>query len=347
MRPIIAQTGNNYILHGFSGLEEYRKFVREQSEVLNQNNREIFKEYSSDTYLETYAKTGWFGKGVTVEEMKSHITQFKNPSLIESVYEKVKNKIPESVYNKMSDHKMRFNDLFGVFSMDRFMMSMYKRPAYWSPSRKQYFPPNEVFEKKGKFFLVFDNSEVEYQEKIVSNNKNVFAHFPEIPSDSKVIEVVIVAGANSNISAEEMLYTGITGIMLAELCEKAGIKVSINLMVGSLHMGKNIAALVPVKNFQSPIDRNVMALLSSDARIFRKDMFSGIVANADYVRHDIDYTLGSLIQEAQAQSAINEMIGKPGCPFKTKRPFVTSGIFNEEAAIKKLEQVLTLLTENK
>jgi len=343
--PVTSIHSNNHVIHGFTGLEDYRNFIRLQSDNLSTANKATL-DYVTDIYTVQYhlQNPKWYGENVTYEELTGHMTQFKDPALIERIYEQVKNRIPQSISNKLQEKKMRFNDMAGVFSMDRFMMAMYKRPAFWSVKKQAYVPPAEVYEKENQYFLRIDNSEVEKHEKLSTHNKQLFAYFPTINNDSKSIEIVMVAGANANIEADEMLYTGVTGILIAELCERAGIKVKINIIIGSISGVNSASAIVPMKQFNQTIDRNVIALLASDPRVFRYEMFKGIICNYNKFGLRTPDNLGRLVTEQKAREMFETNATLKKQVFATEKVFYTSGIFTEDKVFEKIDQILSQLT---
>jgi hypothetical protein len=221
-------------------------------------------------------------------------------------------------------------------------MSMYKRPAFWSLKKKEYVKPDEVFEKDGKYYLKSDNSDVEKQMKIATHNKKLFAYFPQVNNESKAIEIVITAGANSGVTGDKMLYTGVAGIVLSDLCQKAGIKVRISVFVGSSSNGAITGAIIPIKDFNSPIDQNVTALLTSDPRIFRKEMFQGIVANYSNFNISCPSNLGSLpsADVIRMRFEDKENLTLKNQVFKAEKVFYTSGIFSETAAINTIKEIV-------
>lgn len=329
------------LLYNFSGLEDYRRFIANENKILNKHNKELFDEMFSDNVIENRIKNkpNWFGAGVTLQDLKNGLNKFSNPELIELVYNKIKNKIPQNISGKLKERKMDFNEIAGSFSISRFMMSMYKRPAYFSIKKQSYVSLSEVYEKDNSFFLKSDNTEVEKKEMVVTNNKKLFAYFKPIEKESQAIEIVIVAGANADKSSEKMLYTGIAGILIAEMCEKSGIKVRINSFVGSTNDDKITGAIIPIKEFGQTIDRNVMALLTSDARVFRYEMFNGIITNYNNFNKNCPESLGSLTTLYELENSLNKEVIKE--VFGNRKVFITSGIFSESDAIEKIDKILS------
>ncbi|MPL71937.1 hypothetical protein SDC9_17716 [bioreactor metagenome] len=339
-----CQTGNSRIIYGFTGLEDYRDFMRLQYDYMSNHNRREVDSINDPGTIRSNAQSGWYGENVTPEEMTGKITEFKDPALLDRIYNKVSDKIPQSIKNKLKEKRMKFNDMGGVFSMDRFMMGMFKKPAFYSVFKKQYVAPAEIYQKGNNYYLKENNTDIEVHEKLTTSNKNVYAYFPQISNENKSIEIVIVAGANANISAEEMLYTGTAGIIISELCDKAGIKVKINVLMGSASQGENHLALIPMKNYNAPIDRNVMALLTSDARIFRHEMFKGIIANYDYFGKEVPWGLGRLITETEAIRIFEDQAIRSKL-FAGEKVFFTSGLFSESAVFEKMDIILNNISE--
>lgn len=348
MPAVKHKTSNAKILHGFTGLEDYRRFVRDQYAGMNSNNRYEFDNQNNpnNILLRIDSRPDWYGENTTVDELLNPIRKFKNMDVVERVYNQVKNNLPESVRSKLKEKKLEFNAQgFGSFSMDRFMMSMYKRPAFWSIKKEEFVHPKDVYEKNDKYFLKEDNSDVEKQLKISTHNKKLYAYFPQLPNDSKSIEIVMTAGGNAKVTSSQMLYTGIAGIVLTELCERAGIKVRLNVFVGSNSTAGITGAIIPMKDFNAPVDKNIIALLTSDARVFRKEMFEGIIANYDAFGLNVPNGYGSLPDANAVGNVFDENKKLKDSVFQSEKVFYTSGIFTEYDAINKINEFVNLIKE--
>jgi len=309
---------------------------------MNPGNKAVLERI--DNEARTEVGSGWYGD-TTYEEMTRPINQFKDMGLVDEVYRDVSDHLPQNVKSKLKERKLLFNAQgLGVFSFDRLMMGMFKKPAFWSVSQQKYVAPNAVYQNaEGEYKLTADNSDIEVHEKLTTNNKKVFAYFPELEKDNNAIEIVMVAGANGDTSAREMLYTGVAGIVMAELCQKAGIKVRLSIILGSINGEDMVADVIPMKDFNQPIDKNVLALLTSDARVFRYDMFKGIVALYDKFGLNCPRGLGSLITKRRIEEVYrtDDTFKKL---FKANKVYFTSGIFSKQAAIATVTEIINDLT---
>lgn len=334
---------NHFIFH--SGLEAHRQFCKREEFHLNQHNQSLIASTQSETERMLNDGTNWFGEGTTFRELQNPILQFKNPGLIDQVYSEVSDRLPQKVKSTLKEKKLQFNpNGLGVFSFDRFMMGMYKRPAFWSTKRQIYVKPTEVYEyEKGKFRLIADNSDIEIHEKLTTNNKNVFAYFPDVSKNSKAIEIVIVAGALANITSQQMLYTGVAGIVAAELCLKAGIKVRISVVIGSRSDDKKVMAVIQMKDFSQPIDKNVIALLTSDARVFRYEMFKSLIKLYNHYGYNCPSSLGAIIKKSEIEHLYQTEKDFKNM-FRAEKVYFTSEIFSLNAAVSSVTEIINDLS---
>lgn len=328
------------------GLNKHRMWMQRRTFLANDHNKKLLDEHES--YSRNMVNNpDWFGGNVTFDELHK-ITSFTSPELIDQIKQEVEGLLPSDVKSKLKEKQLMFNPYgFGVFSMDRFMMSMNKRPAFFSVSLKAYVAPTEVYENNGLYYLKKDNSSIEVHEKIGTDNKKVYAYFPELPKNSKVIEIAIVAGANARTKAKEMLYTGAAGIIISELCQKAGIKSRISIIIGSNSnmYGDAVAAMIPAKEFNAPIDQNVIALLTSDPRVFRYEMFKSIILTYDYFGRNCPSSLGSLLTEYEINDFYNANPDQKKQHFKSENIIFTSGLFSAKAAVDKIKEAITKISQ--
>ena len=148
------------------------------------------------------------------------------------------------------------------------------------------------------------------------------------------------------IKAEELLYCGISAIVLGELLIKAGIKVKINVVMGSSLNPKReefVGCILTVKNYDEILDRNLIALLTSDSRFIRFDMFKGIVATFEHFGRKVPYGLGypndaKQIETILEQSGYNKKS-------QAKHRYYFGGIFNEEDALTNINETIKDIAE--
>ena len=104
-----------------------------------------------------------------------------------------------------------------------------------------------------------------------------------------------------------MLYGGVSAVIMAELLIKAGIKVKINLVIGSATESdrqKYVGCLIPIKQYDETLDRNVIALMSSDPRFMRYDGFKGVIASFNHFNLTVPVGLGFAMNAKQIKSML-------------------------------------------
>ena len=147
---------------------------------------------------------------------------------------------------------------------------------------------------------------------VVTANKKVFAYTPRNDKLSGGVELFVSAG-NYHFSGTEFMYSGLVVILITKMLERAGIKVKITVVVGwmsalvvnyrpdyianfnpdpvsakrsqelfKLEIGAAdarqrdtyCAALVTAKNFNESLDRNLLALVTSDPRFWQVEGYA-------------------------------------------------------------------------
>jgi hypothetical protein len=244
----------------------------------------------------------WYGHGVTYEELQSKITQYRKPELIEQIYDEVKELIPSAVQSEIPKPKVKFNPTLGVFSFDRAAMGLYRNKEWYSPTHNRVVDEREIFNKRNRYYLIEDKSPVEHRweqrengkPKVRTTNKKVFAITEKNRASlSEAVDIFLYAGSHAGTSSTQMLHTGISAILTAEILENAGIKTRIRILVGSSNEYNFYGTVIPVKDFGQVIDRNLVALLSSDSRFFRHAGFKGILASYEHFGASLPFSYGS------------------------------------------------------
>jgi len=235
----------------------------------------------------------WFGENTSYELLETGVTEYQNPDLLDELYQQVNNEISPDVAQKLKARKLKFNSLgFGMFSFDRAAMTIYRNKEFYSPSLDSKVDARDIMPTEGGFAHKSDNLPVQKRweqkpdgsQKIRTATKELFAWFPEVPKERHAVEFFISCDGPASLTAGEMLYGGVSAVIMAELLIKAGIKVKINVVIGSAtskEREKYVGCIIPVKNYEETLDRNIVALLSSDPRFMRYDGFKGVVAAFD------------------------------------------------------------------
>lgn len=284
-----------HIKDDFKNLLEYREWVARASQNLSSMNRERINEFSEETVYEQIATMpNWFGPDTSFDELSRGITQYKRPELIQKIYDKVNDKISTLTRNKIKSKKLTYNASgLGVFVFDRAAMGLFRLKEFYSPTHKKVFDKSEVKETKRGCTLTKDNTLIverweqrpDGKPKVRTSNKTVFAWFPPHSKDKRAVELYVGCGGSSRTTAEQLLYSGISAIIVAQLLEQAHIPTKVTIALGSSPDGYEkdaYAALIPVKNYDERLDINLLALLSSDPRFFRFEGLKGYLCLYDH-----------------------------------------------------------------
>ena len=114
--------------------------------------------------------------------------------------------------------------------------------------------------------------------KFATSTKKVYLKKSEIKNltgggNEKYVDVYITPMAYAAIQKENLIYSALPSILLAQTLEKAGFKVRINKII-SVKSGNNVATYsYPLKDYGEPINYQRVAIDSADPRIFRFEEF--------------------------------------------------------------------------
>jgi hypothetical protein len=336
----------------FSNLLEYHQWVNHTIRHISSLNKEMVKRFSKD-YIDKHINYDkeWYGAGVTYEELSSGVTTYKDPELIERLLNQVSDRISTQTKDKIKARKVKFNpNGLGVFVFDRAAMGMYRLKEFYSPSKNTVVDPQSVKQSGKNFTHKLDGTPVverweekaDGKPKIRTSSKNVYAYFPKVSKEKQAVELFISCGAHSGIKANELLYSGIGAIIVAELLEKARIQTKISVVFGSSPDGYSktaYACLVPIKQYNEPLDKNLLALLSSDPRFFRYEGFKGIVSIYDYFRKQTPETLGKGMTKDTLQEVFEESDYSTKAKLAHNR-FYFGWTFNESDVIKQINETI-------
>lgn len=341
----------NFLTH-FENLLQYREWVDSTFKNLSLKNRVHSREYEKE-YIDFVTKKmpKWFGSNVTFQELKKGITTYKNPELIDRIFQKMNDKVPSQTKDKIKARKVKYNPFgLGVFVFDRASMGMFRLKELYSEKNQTIVEREEVKKSKDQFYLIKDNSPVverweekeDGKPKIRTTSKNVYAYFPPIKKDKQAVDIFISAGGNSSITAEQFLFSGVSAIIVAQLLEKAHIKTKISLVIGSSpddFRDKVFVAVVPIKKYDEPLDINLIALLSSDPRFFRYEGFKGIISLYEHFNEKCPGGLGKGMNKETLEKTMNEYVKKHPESFSENR-FYFGWTFSEDSAINQINTVI-------
>jgi len=322
----------------FSGMSEMRKWYKNRKMNLSENIT-MFDITEKELYY--YLRhNNWYREGTTEQEIKDGVTVYPFMDLYEKIKNEVYEEIPHDIKNKIKKKKLLFNDRgLGVFSFDRAAMGLKRVPVFYSKKHNRNVPYNEVQQNGNKFIYTKDNSPLKKSEKISSSNKKVFAYFPEIDKNEKAIDIYFSGEAPSKATPEQMIYCGIPAIIIAEMLIKAGYKVRISAIFGSKTRDKTktLSAIVPVKDFNRPIDVNQLLIIASDATFNRTEGFLISVHLFDYFNLTCPDDLGIPIKPREMYDITNEL------NIFNNKTIVTGSIFSKEDVIENISNMITYL----
>ncbi len=297
----------------FKNLLEYQAWVKSSFENLSYLNRHQRSNYTASVINDTIRFTpDVFGNGTTFKELENGVKFYKRPELIENLYQKISHELSPLLTQQLKSKKLKFNALgLGVFSFERAAMSLHT-----------------IKTEQGEL-------------KTKTDTKELFGFFPYQHKQNNAVEFFISNLGAANVKAEELLYGGLAAIILAELLTKAGYKVKINIVVASFLTNVSdtiVGVMLPAKNYEEPIDRNLTALLSSDARFLRFDGFKGLVSAYDFFKKSIPDDYGSAVND----KALKDFFENTPYAEKliSKHRFYFGGAFSEHSALRKIQSII-------
>lgn len=335
----------------FKNLLEYQQWVKHGLKSISDLNKDQLSRFERSNVESTINYSpSWFGKGTTYEELVDGVKEYRSPELLDELYNKVNHQLSPHIAQRLKARKMRFNAMgFGMFCFDRAAMTMYRNEELYSPSRNETVDRQDVKRTSKGMVHSKDGSKVikrweqkpDGTDKIRTNTKELFAYFPEVPRDRHAVEFFISPEAAAGISAEKMLYCGVSAVIMAELLIKAGVKVKINLVVGSApekNRKRYTGCVIPVKQYDETLDRNLIALLTSDARFMRWDVFQGLIVAFDKFKKSAPYGLGYPVDALQLKA----LLEGSGYTKKSQAAhrYYFGGTFSEGAALHDISKTI-------
>lgn len=304
-----------FIKDDFKNLLDYQLWMKETFNNLSEKNREQKFRFTK-SYIENLINSDedWLGENTNYEELAEGVTSYQSPELLDNLYQKVNQELNPVIAQKLKARKIKFNALgFGMFCFDRACMTLYKTKENENSSTT----------------------------KIKTNTKELFAYFPEVSREKHAVEFFISTDASASVKASKMLYGGISAVVMAELLIKAGIKVKINIVIGSAVTDtrqKYVGCVIPVKNYDEPLDRNVLALLSSDPRFMRFDAFKGVICSFENFDLETPHGMGYAMNARQ----LNSLLENSGYTKKlqSQHRFYFGGTFTEEEALNTINTTI-------
>lgn len=302
----------------FKSLLDYQQWLKDKWEDLSVLNVQHMGRYLKNRVESTVrSDPDWYGRDVTYRELADGVTQYKDPDLIERIYNKVSDQLSTGIVNRIKKRKLDFNAMgMGVFCFDRAAMTLYRAKT------------------------------ADGKTKVRTATKELFAWFPQESCDSHAVEIFISCDAPSDARADQMLYAGIAAIIIAELLTLVGIKVKINAVNGSALDSQRelyVGCVVPVKDYEEPVDRNLIALLTSDPRFMRYDAFKGVIAAFDHFNKVTPPGMGYSMNALQLKTLIEK--SGYGAKLQSTHRYYFGGTLSEGQAIKDIDQTINDLAK--
>lgn len=277
---------NTIIYDDFDNLTQFRKWVKDNEWRIAKSSHAEY--YNRESTLESI-REGFLGeelKKMEEEEawqlVSNGLKSYEHMNLIEELESKLNHSLTMRDPNPIPKRKLSYNDIgLGVFSFDRAAQGMYRLKELYSPSHDQVFQPEEVVKTNQEIRLRRDNSLIVERWEIKEGNKprvrttskKVWAYFPKVKRQRSAAEIYLSCGNYSTVSAKEFLYSGMVAIIIAKKLIAASIPVRINLVIGWENYSKYTCAIIPIKDYNEPLDVNLLALTSSDPRFWRYEGF--------------------------------------------------------------------------
>ncbi len=280
-----------YVLDNFKNIGDLRAWARAQPEYRAVAARVLNSDYCLKQHEEAI-------NALTIDDFvafnhddyrEGKITKFLYPKLMAELESQFDDEIIKiGLHNAIKKPVIKYNDRgLGNFIFDRASSGMFFRTEFYSPSLDKVVEGEyveKISEDPDEYVLIEDQSEIIRRNIILesglpsvsSNNKKVFATFETREKQNVSVEIFISCGNYAGISGSDFMYSGIEGIMIAKLLMKGGIKVKINIAVGwtDIEGGNYCAAMVPVKNYNETLDRNLLCLIASDLRFWRTEGYA-------------------------------------------------------------------------
>ncbi len=232
-----------WIKDDFNSLLDYQAWTEDALNNLSEMNSEEIMRFDERRVQKTIKRQpSWFGEGATYKELVEGVKQYQSPELLDKIYEHVSHELSISITNRIKARKLKFNAMgLGVFCFDRAAMTLYRNMEFFSKEHNSKVDLRDITKSGDNYTLDNDGTEVIHRweekpdgsPKVRTNTKELFGYFPETKKNNHADEFFISGGGFASMKAGELLYCGISAIVLAELLVKAGIKVKINVVMGA------------------------------------------------------------------------------------------------------------------
>jgi hypothetical protein len=173
-----------------------------------------------------------------------------------------------------------------------------KGSSYYSEKLKREVEPSKVYIEENNGVIDFYYPTIEAipqhdlvrkqqvskygKPKFASTFKKSFIHIPKINSKLPRIDLIINASYDYTVNAQtQMLWSSMAAIVVAEKLAKSGVDFRIFVAYSnSFKRNKEVYTFVKLKDTFEPLNINGLAIMTSDARLYRYKLFKGIIGTA-------------------------------------------------------------------
>ncbi len=200
--------------------------------------------------------------------------------------------------------------------------------------------------------------------KYYSTVKDCYRYKEKVLLPKKAIRLFITVGGDSDVKGNNLIYSGITGLILAELLEMKGYIVNIQAVYGyqdnglwskkyqEFKFGARCVA-TQVKAFNETIESKTLLYMLSDATFFRHYVFKYFQLLREKYGDKYNGSLGRMIDSSQIKTIIYKHFGiRDGYFIPNKKGkfvqnantqflyFFIDNIFTENSCIEKVREVM-------
>ena len=192
--------------------------------------------------------------------------------------------------------------------------------------------------KKGEnVFLAMANAEIQ-PGKYYSTINKCYLYKQDEPKPKNAIRLFVYIGGNCDKTGEELLYTGITAISIAQLLTALDYSVSIICVFGSVSDGICHFQSFPVKSFGEPIETETLLYVLSDPSYFRMKVFRNFCAVWIKYKEGCPGGLGRMADNSQVKDAIFKSYIKRD-KHKNILYYTVGGVYNEDACLQAVKEI--------
>lgn len=236
-----------------------------EKSLLTENHKKVYTQYVGKI-KQRLDNEQWFGTPLP-ESVKEVLTWkcYNKMELLAQLEEKVREELKKikRIENIQPKRKLGHNSLeIGVFDFDAAATGLTK------------------------------HRNTEGQLKTVTTNPKVFAYFPKVNVQRKVINFYILVDVLANIRGDSMIYNGLAAIIMADYFIKQGYAVQLNIVYGTRYGSTYRCAVVKAKTYENGLNREKIATLTSDPKFYRGKGFISLIAICNYFQYQMDMTFG-------------------------------------------------------